>query len=324
MKFSALLALTIALVIASLALGSSKSKSKSHKKEKSSLRSTKNAKSKTKQQLSEKEETEPIEPIIPEAEPAKAWIAAISYGTDSTCVKREPLPPSEGSWAYKSFPLGGCVPSSSGEVKASFKYEYVSDSQFRHTTYTDATCAALEKTELLNIGGCAALTSGSKYYNSFFYRTHAAGDYYAPMMWTYHASENDCNTAAGNVVDITGSTHGFATYSYPDPDCWANYPLAGNISQVKTFGRFLKYCSGYTQDDCLTARTETDNVPHCHSVTSCSAVNNNEEYGDYWLSFDTFKATSDDDIGDTPMIGQMVEVNKVKELNKAKKQNSWW
>lgn len=292
MKFSVLLALTSSLVVASLAVASSKS----HKKEKSSLRSSK-SKTKTKQQLSE-EESNPV--VVEQTVPT--WIAAISYGVDSTCKKKEPLPPTEGSWAYKSFPLGACVPSSSGETKGSFKYEYVSDSQGRLTTYTDATCQAGGNAQLFNIGSCQPIASGSKYYSKMHYRTHAAGDYYAPMMWTYYSSENDCDQGTGDSVDLTNSVHGFATYAYPDPDCWMDYPMAGNISNVKTFGKHLKYCTGYTNQECSDARTEKDNVPHCHTVESCSSVNTNEEFGEYWMSFDTFRATEDDDIGDHTLI----------------------
>ena len=109
-------------------------------------------------------------------------------------------------------------------------------------------------------------------------------------------------TGTGDSVDLTNSVHGFATYAYPDPDCWMDYPMAGNISNVKTFGKHLKYCTGYTNQECSDARTEKDNVPHCHTVESCSSVNTNEEFGEYWMSFDTFRATEDDDIGDHTLI----------------------
>ena len=316
MKFSVLLALTCSLVVASLALASSKSKS--HKKEKSSsLRSSK-SKTKSKQQLSE---SNPIEA----EQAAPTWIAATSYGTDSTCEKKEPLPPPEGSWAYKSFPLGVCVPSSSGDVKSSFKYEYVSDSQGKYTTYTDENCGVGENSEMFNIGSCKPIASGSTHYHNLHYRTHAAGDYYAPMMWTYYHTKNDCDignfnvpkilfssrrlhshfhfAAIGEAVDISNAIHGYATYSYPDPDCWLDYPMIGNISHVKTFGKHLKYCTGYTNNECSDARTKEDNVPHCHVVNSCSTAYHSKEFGEYYMSFNTFKATEDDDIGDTPMIG---------------------
>lgn len=295
MKFSALFALITTLVVASLALASSKSKS--HKKEKlSSLRSSK-SKTKAKQQLSE--EPNPIE--VEQTTPT--WIAATSYGTDSTCEKKEPLPPTEGSWAYKSFPLGTCVPSSSGDIKGSFKYEYVSDSQGRYTTYTDEVCGTGGNSELFNIGSCKPIASGSTYYNNLHYRMHAAGDYYAPMMWTHYHSESECDIGIGETVDISNSIHGYATYAYTDPDCWVDYPMAGNITHVKTFGKHLKYCTGYTKNDCSDARSKEDNVPHCHTVNSCSSVYHSKEFGEYWMSFDTFKATEDDDIGDRPMLG---------------------
>lgn len=296
MKISALLALTSSLVIASYAVASSKSKS--HKKEKSSLRSTKSSKAKSKQQLSEEESN----PVV-EQQTTPTWIAATSYGTDSTCKEKSPLPPTEGSWAYRSFPLGTCVPSSSGETTGSFKYEYVSEGQGRHTTYTDSSCQTGGNAQLFNIGSCQPIASGSTYYSNLHYRTHAAGDYYAPMMWTYYASDTDCDAAIGENVDIVNSVHGYATYAYPDPDCWLDYPMAGNITHVQTFGKHLKFCTGYTKNDCSDARTSEDNVPHCHTVNSCSSVNTNEVYGDYWMSFDTFRATQDDDIGDKPMIG---------------------